>query len=100
MDIVNKKAKGHKSHVADAGIGNQFFNIFLRKRKIASVYNSNNRKYEHRHGKIFCGKRKHWQRESQKSVSPHFKEYARQDYTPCCRGLHMRIRQPCVEWKH
>ncbi len=97
--VPREHAEHHKSHVADAGIGDQPFEILLRKRQNGAVNNSDHpeRHGERRHPNSRF--REKGDNKAQHPVGARLEKETGQDDTPRRRGLGVRVRQPGMKRK-
>ena len=100
LRVQDKNSQCHKSHVTDARIGDQLFDIGLRQCHVRSIDDRDDRQGNHEFGKCDRGIGQHGKRKSEKSIRSHFKKDTGQDDAAGGRCLHVRIRQPGVQREH
>ncbi len=98
--VEGKDTHGHETHMRDRGIGDQLFHVFLHQRHQRGIDNRNRRHPQHQRGHHICPHGEHRHREAQEAVAAHFQQDRRQHHGTGCRGLNVRVRQPCVHRPH
>ena len=88
------------AQVADAGIGNQLFDVILGNGDQGTIHDTNDCKRHNDRNEIKGRLRKNREAETEKPVGSHLQKNAGQDYAARCRGLYVGIRQPGVKGKH
>ena len=97
--IQGEKSQHAKAQVGHAGIGDELFEVFLRKRDERSVDDARRGQSQHPRHEQGRGIRKHRQIESQEAVGADLQQNARQDHAARGGRLHVSQGQPGVQRK-
>ena len=102
LHLIGKQehAQGSETHVADRGIGHQFFHIGLYQSHHADVNHRNQAEHDDGGGKIARRIGQDGQDEAQKAVCAEFQRNRRQHHRTAGGRFHVRIGQPSVHREH
>jgi hypothetical protein len=95
-----ENAQGAEAEVADRGVGDQLFHVFLHHADKRTIDNGDDGEADHDAAVFVRGVGEHGQRKTQEAVCPHFQQNAGQDDQAGCGSFGMRVGKPRVEWEH
>ena len=102
LHLIGKQehTQGHETHVADGGIGHQFFHIGLCQSHHADIDHRNQAEHDDGGCEITRSIRQDGQDEAQKAVCAEFQRNRRQHHRAAGGRFHVRVGQPSVHREH